>query len=760
MGLFRKKKRKEVSYYPEMYQENRIDGKTAEEWFKMGLEAKDFKEEIECYDKVLEIDPKFAAAWNNKGLALRKLGRYDEAVECYDKALKIKPKFAAAWNNKGFALSNLGRYEEEIECYNKAIEIDPKDAAAWYNKGVVLDDLGRYEEAIECYDRALKIDPKDAAAWNNKGLALRKLGRYDEAIKCCDRALEIDPKFVLAWNNKGVALDDLGRCEEAIKCYDKALEIDPKYAYAWKNKGFALFNMGRYDEAIKCYDKAIEIKPKYANAWKNKGIGLIKLGKREEGEECLKKALELYNTNLAEKEDRFSLYGKADVLRELGRYDEAIKNIEKALRLSPNDIDLLYMKGKILLESGKSKEASTVLEEVLSRSPNMRDAVADLKKVRKMLNSEIRKAEEHERNKEFARAAEIYRSIGYGDRADEMYGLDRKLKKAKGYEKALNYERAVELYEELEMWDDARRCREAIKEHSRKKAIKRHINIPKEEEKIDLTGIGDYFSYKIGRRIGHGGFSKVHLVEDEDGNEFAMKIPLDADLKEEETLELPERVLKGFIKEARIWNTLTERNIPGIVQLYGFGVRPFPWFVMDLCDESLAQRMKEMEFGEKIDVLVKILNTLNEIHYLGIVHRDIKPQNILFKDGEPLLTDFGLGKALNKASKSSQGYSGTLEYSSPEQFNRKLGGSDRRTDIWQVGVLAYEMLTGKLPFEGDDITEIMFAVLNEEPEHPSDLNPEIPREAGDAIIKALEKKKEDRWQSALEFKRALEEVIR
>ena len=123
-----------------------------------------------------------------------------------------------------------------------------------------------------------------------------------------------------------------------------------------------------------------------------------------------------------------------------------------------------------------------------------------------------------------------------------------------------------------------------------------------------------------------------------------------------------------------------------------------------------------------------------------------------------MLTDFGLGKALNKASKSSQGYSGTLEYSAPEQFNKKLGGSDRRTDIWQVGVLAYEMFTGKVPFEGDDMTEIMFAVLNDTPQYPSEINSDIPSEIEDAIMRAIEKRKEERWQSAAEFRKALEKV--
>ncbi len=456
-------------------------------------------------------------------------------------------------------------------------------------------------------------------------------------------------KTAKEWLETGLEAKDF---KEKIECYDRALEVDPKYVYAWYNKGFILDDLGRYEEAIECYDRALEIDPKYESAARRRKM--------------------------------------------------AIEHLER-------------------------------------KRESIRTALRSIKKG------------------EFSRAAHLYREIGEEEKAKEMESLDKKLRKAKGYEKSLNYERAAELYEELEMWDDARRCRE----HSKKKEIKRHINIPEEEEeKIDLTGRGDFFSYRIGEKIGQGGFSKVYFVEDEDGNEFAMKIPLDADLEEGETLDLSEKVLEGFIKEARIWNTLTENKIPGIVELYGFGVHPFPWFVMEyMPNGSLRKRIgnNSMEEKEAVEIAIKVLNTLYYIHHYGIVHRDIKPENILFDDdNEPKLTDFGLGKALGKASKSSQGFSGTIEYSAPEQLSkRKYGNVDWRTDIYQVGAMLYEMLSGQSPFEGDDLGEMTTAILIEEPE-PID---GVDERLNEIVMKALSKKKEDRWQSAIEFKKKLEELI-
>ncbi len=162
------------------------------------------------------------------------------SIKLFDKVLEINPKYAAAWNNKGIALASLKRYEEAIECYDKVLEIDPKDAAAWYVKGIALASLKRYEEAIECYDKVLEIDPKYAAAWNNKGIALASLKRYEEAIECYDKVLEIDPKDAAAWNNKACTYSLSGNKNKAIDSLKQAIKLDERHKeMAIKDKDFA-----------------------------------------------------------------------------------------------------------------------------------------------------------------------------------------------------------------------------------------------------------------------------------------------------------------------------------------------------------------------------------------------------------------------------------------------------------------------------------------------------------------------------------------
>ena len=172
-----------------------------------------------------EPSPMGAAEWNNKGLGLEALGRYQEALACYERGLEIDPRRSDLWNNKGAALQRLGRLEEALACYDRGLEIAPRDSHLWVGKGVALHHLSRYEDALACYERGLEIDPRDSALWHGEGAALHELGRHKEALACYERALEIDPRDSDLWKNKGLALKALGRTQEAEACFRRAREL-------------------------------------------------------------------------------------------------------------------------------------------------------------------------------------------------------------------------------------------------------------------------------------------------------------------------------------------------------------------------------------------------------------------------------------------------------------------------------------------------------------------------------------------------------
>lgn len=278
------------------FEKPQIGRQTVDLWHKKGvsfLALKRHQEAIVCYDRALQIDPRYTFAWTGKGVALDELGQYEDAIECYDKALAINPRDATTWSNKGAALVDIGRLQEAINCYDKALAIDPQNMRAWSNKAGVLRALDRYEEAIACHDKALAIDPRFVNAWTGKANSLCELGRHKEAVGCYGQALAINPRDAETWTRKGTALHVLGRHEEEIECFDKAIEVDSQFASAWALKGALLDELGQYEDALGYYNKALAIDPRNAIIWNNKGNALSKLGRSVEAIECYDKALTL-----------------------------------------------------------------------------------------------------------------------------------------------------------------------------------------------------------------------------------------------------------------------------------------------------------------------------------------------------------------------------------------------------------------------------------------------------------------------------------
>jgi tetratricopeptide (TPR) repeat protein len=233
----------------------------------LAYEREELDRAVAYYDKAAEVQPDYAYAWSNKGVALSRLNRHEEALCAYEKALGASPEYAHAWYGKGTALGELGRTEEELAAYERAVSIDNDYAEAWYNRGVALGNLGRYEEALTAYDRAIGLKPYDPEAWYNRGLALSYLVRHEEALRSYENAIRIKPDDAEAWYGKGFTLSNLGSHEEALRAYERAIDLKPGDAMAWHGKGVSLKRLGCRDEAGDSFERALEIRPDYAKAW-------------------------------------------------------------------------------------------------------------------------------------------------------------------------------------------------------------------------------------------------------------------------------------------------------------------------------------------------------------------------------------------------------------------------------------------------------------------------------------------------------------
>ena len=243
--------------------------------------------------------------------------------------------------------------------------------------------------------------------------------------------------------------------------------------------------------------------------------------------------------------------------------------------------------------------------------------------------------------------------------------------------------------------------------------------------------------------LGEGGVGRVFRATDPvENRQVAIKVPVRFD----------EITGAQFTKELHIWQDLHHRNI---VEVYAANVFPMPYIEMEYCESSLAAQKFPLKTDEAIRIVTGIAEGLKYAHDRGIVHRDIEPENILIAaDGTPKITDWGLAKALADP-KHTGLISFSLNYAAPEQLAPNIwGDAGKWTDIYQLGIIFYAMMTGRLPFRGTAMGEVTQAILHEEPEplEISGLHAGLIRAV---IIRCIQKDPRDRYQDVAEILVAL-----
>lgn len=247
---------------------------------------------------------------------------------------------------------------------------------------------------------------------------------------------------------------------------------------------------------------------------------------------------------------------------------------------------------------------------------------------------------------------------------------------------------------------------------------------------------------------GKGGFARVFKAKRKTDNKtVAVKIPISLD----------EGTGRSFLREITSWQRL---NHESIITLYDANILPIPYLEMEYADFGSLDRMnKPIDIDTASEIVLGIADGLSYSHAQGVIHRDLKPLNILLtKDLTPKISDWGLSKIIAE-SKTSSMYGFSPLYASPEQISpKKFGKSDEMTDIYQLGVIFYELSTGRTPFVGDDLVEVSTSIVTEEPAPPSELNPEA-KILEPIILKCLVKKKEDRYQNVGELQSDLASAL-
>ena len=223
----------------------------------LAAENNELERAISAYDAAIQIDPRYALAYFDRGTAKGMLGRLDAAIVDFDEAISINPENVDAYMNRAKAKSELGRYEEALRDLEMATKFNPDDAETYFNRGNIGSDLGRYEDAIKEFDAAIQRNPQYTEAFNNRGTAKARLGRFADAIADLDTAINLDPGYRQAYTNRGNAISGLGRYDGAVEDYDEAIRIQADHPVAHANRGFALLNLGRRSEALVSFGTAL-----------------------------------------------------------------------------------------------------------------------------------------------------------------------------------------------------------------------------------------------------------------------------------------------------------------------------------------------------------------------------------------------------------------------------------------------------------------------------------------------------------------------
>ena len=337
-------------------------------FFHRQFSDRNYENAVKLINKAIELDPKYAEAYNNRGVAYSKLKIFEKARMSYNRAIELNPEYEEAYNNRGIISYKSKRFTEAMKDFNRAIELNLNNARAYYNRGNVYFKLKRFNEAMKDFNRAIELNLSNAEVYNNRGLIYYELEKFDEAMKDFNRAIELNPESAEVYNNRGLIYYELEKFNEAMKDFNRAIELNLDNADVGGGLELAYSDLKDFDEVIKGLDEAVELDPDLAKAYRNRGIIYLITKDYERAAEDFKKAGILFLKS-GDKEDSVSSFQMYFFLSP--HKSEMKEGLSRALDIA---LDSAFFKVQwfekgtgFFRKFGNRSEASSFLEELSKR---------------------------------------------------------------------------------------------------------------------------------------------------------------------------------------------------------------------------------------------------------------------------------------------------------------------------------------------------------------------------------------------------------
>ncbi len=319
----------------------------------LAYQSGNFEEAVDLISQAIAENATEAKLYADRGVAFRKLKKFNLALEDYQRALELAPNFFQAYVYKGNLFKELGQFDQSVENYEQAISLNPNDPRVQLSLANTLQALERHEEAAKCFQKVVQLTPNDSSAYNNWGVSLRALKQLESAIECFEKAIAIDPKAYASHNNLGLTYHDMKGFEQAITSYQRAISVNEKYDRAHNNLGQAYLALGDASKAVKHLTRALEIQT-LPETYVNRANAWLELSQFDRAFEDFQAALKI------DSEFKLAHLNRSMLRLLLGQYETAWEEYEWRLK-SSNAFNKVHLQKKTKWHGHENLTGKTIL---------------------------------------------------------------------------------------------------------------------------------------------------------------------------------------------------------------------------------------------------------------------------------------------------------------------------------------------------------------------------------------------------------------